>query len=134
MIFDPIYFLFILPGLLLAMWASWRVQRNFGYYSQVPSEGGYTGAEAARFILEQAGIHDVEVVPHEGYLSDHYDPANKRLALSPPVFQGTSVASIGIAAHEAGHALQHATNYWPLWLRSALVPTASIGSSLGYIV
>lgn len=134
MFFDPMYLLFIAPGMLLAMWASWRVQSNFAYYSKVPAESGATGAEAARFILDRAGLQDVAVVQTEGMLSDHYDPTHRRLALSPGVYQSRSVAAIGIAAHESGHALQHAANYWPMWLRSALVPTANIGSSLGYIV
>lgn len=132
--FDPIYFVFILPGLALAMWASWRVQSNFRYYSQVPAQSGASGAEAARYILDRAGLEDVRVVPVEGQLSDHYSPTDKTLALSQDVYNGRSVAAIGIAAHEAGHALQHADNYWPLWVRSALVPTANIGSTLGYIV
>lgn len=132
--FDPIYFVFIAPGLLLAMWASWRVQSNFSYYSKVPAQSGASGAEAARFILDRAGLHDVKVVAVEGQLSDHYNPADRTLALSQGVYDGRSVAAIGIAAHETGHALQHAHNYWPLWVRSALVPTANIGSTLGYLV
>lgn len=132
--FDPIYLLFLLPGLLLALWASWRVQSNFSYYSQVPNASGLSGAEAAQYILDQAGIHDVEVTVTEGFLSDHYDPMHKRLALSPETFHSRSVAAVAVAAHEAGHAIQHATHYAPLWLRSALVPTAHIGSTLGYIV
>jgi Zn-dependent membrane protease YugP len=132
--FDPMYLVIVAPGLLLAMWASWRVQRNFGYYSRIPSESGASGAEAAREVLDRAGIHDVEIVATEGLLSDHYDPSTKRLALSEPVYAGRSVAAVGIAAHEAGHAIQHATGYAPLWLRSALVPTANIGSTIGYLV
>lgn len=132
--FDPIYLLFILPGLLLSLWASWRVKANFDYYSRVLTSSGLSGAEAAEFILEQAGIHDVEVTLTEGFLSDHYDPIHKRLALSPQTYHSRSVAAVGVAAHEAGHALQHATHYAPLWIRSALVPTAHIGSTLGYLV
>jgi len=132
--FDPIYLLFILPGLLLSLWASWRVQANFSYYSQIPNSSGMSGAEAAQYILDQAGIHDVQVTITEGFLSDHYDPIHKRLALSPQTFQSRSIAAVGVAAHEAGHAIQHAQHYAPLWLRSALVPTAHIGSTLGYIV
>ncbi|MCS7015332.1 MAG: zinc metallopeptidase [Gemmatales bacterium] len=132
--FDPIYLLFLLPGLLLSLWASWRVQSNFSYYSQIPNAAHMTGAEAARYILSQAGIDDVEVTLTDGFLSDHYDPLHKRLALSAATYHSRSIAAVGVAAHEAGHALQHATHYAPLWLRSLLVPTAHIGSSLGYMV
>jgi Zn-dependent membrane protease YugP len=132
--FDPIYLLFIAPGLLLGLWASWRVRSAFGRYSEVPSQKGYSGAEAAQILLDQAGIHDVQVVPTDGFLSDHYNPVTKTLALSESVYRSRSIAAIGVATHEAGHALQHATNYAPLWIRSALVPTAGIGSSVGYIV
>jgi Zn-dependent membrane protease YugP len=134
MFFDPVYLLFALPGLLLSLWASFRVRSAFAKYSQVGTENGYSGAEAAQALLQRAGIHDVEVVPTEGYLSDHYDPTAKRLALSPDVYAGRSVAAIGIAAHETGHAIQHANDYAPLWIRSALVPLAGVGSSIGYIV
>jgi uncharacterized protein len=132
--FDPMYLLFVAPGLLFALWASYRVKSAFNEYSQVPSELGFSGAEAAQRLLAYAGIRDVRVVPAEGFLSDHYNPATKELALSPEVYQGRSVAAVGIAAHETGHAIQHAAQYAPLWIRSALVPTASIGSSIGYIV
>jgi Zn-dependent membrane protease YugP len=134
MFFDPMYLLFIAPGLLLALWASYRVRKAFDEFSQVRSEYGHSGAEAAEILLRHAGIHDVRVVPTNGYLSDHYNPLTKELALSEGVYHGRSVAAIGIAAHEMGHALQHASGYAPLWLRSALVPTANLGSSLGYIV
>lgn len=134
MLFDPVYLLFIAPGMLLALWASYRVRSSFNKYSQVGTSSGYTGAEAARALLDRAGIHDVRVVPTEGYLSDHYNPASKELALSPDVYGGRSVAAVGVAAHEAGHALQHAENYAPLWIRSALVPMAGIGSNVGYFV
>jgi uncharacterized protein len=132
--FDLTYLLFIAPGLLLALWASYRVRSAFAHYSQVPSENGYSGAEAAERLLNEAGIHDVSVVRTEGYLSDHYNPATKELALSDEVYSGRSIAAIGIAAHETGHAIQHATGYSPLWIRSLLVPTANIGSTIGYIV
>lgn len=134
MIFDPMYFLFIVPGLALSLWASFRVKRTFNRYSQVPSRSGRTGAEAARMLLAGAGISDVRIVRSHGMLSDHYNPLTKTLALSEPVHDSTSVAAIGVATHEAGHAIQHARKYAPLWVRSALVPTASIGSSVGYFV
>ena len=134
MIFDPMYFLFIVPGLALSIWASVRVKSTFNRYSQVPSRSGRTGAEAAQMLLNGAGISDVRIVRSHGMLSDHYNPLTKTLALSEPVHDSTSVAAIGVATHEAGHAIQHARKYAPLWVRSALVPTASIGSSVGYFV
>jgi len=132
--FDPTYLLFILPGLLLSLWASWRTRSAFNKYSRVRSARGLSGAQAAQAMLRGAGIFDVEVVPTAGMLTDHYNPATKRLALSEGVYASPSVAAVGVACHEAGHAVQHARDYKPLWLRSVLVPTANIGSSLGYIV
>lgn len=108
MFFDPMYLLFAAPGLLLSLWASSRVRSEFGRYSQVGTLGGWTGAEAARRLLDDAGLHSVAVVETEGYLSDHYDPVHRQLALSRDVYYGHSVASVGVATHEAGHALQHA--------------------------
>lgn len=134
MFFDPIYFLFIGPGLLLSLWASFRVKSAFNKYSRVRSARGLTGAEAAEELLRYAGISDVRIVPAHGLLSDHYNPINKTLALSEEVYRSNSVAAIGVATHEAGHAIQHARNYAPLWVRSTLVPTANIGSGLGYFV
>lgn len=134
MIFDPMYFLIIAPGLALSMWASFRVKSSFNKYSKVRSARGMTGAEAAQEMLDRAGITDVRVVPTRGMLSDHYNPVNKTLALSESVYGSNSIAAIGVATHEAGHAIQHARNYAPLWVRSMLVPTANIGSSVGYLV
>jgi uncharacterized protein len=134
MFFDPIYFAFILPGLALSMWASFRVKSAFNKYSKVRSRRGLTGAEAAAELLRGAGITDVRIVRAHGILSDHYNPLTKTLALSEPVYNSDSIAAVGVATHEAGHAIQHATHYGPLWLRSALVPTANIGSSIGYFV
>ena len=134
MFFDPIYFVFIGPGLLLSLWASFRVKGAFNKYSKVRSARGLSGAEAAQELLDYAGITDVKIVPTHGMLSDHYNPINKTLALSEEVYRSNSIAAIGVATHEAGHAIQHARNYAPLWVRSALVPTANIGSSVGYIV
>jgi hypothetical protein len=126
--------MFIAPGLVLALWASYRVKRAFKRYSEVASASGYTGAEAAQRVLDRAGITGVRIVSTNGFLSDHYNPLSKELALSEEVYGSRSIAAIGVAAHEAGHAIQHASNYFPMWVRSALVPTASIGSNLGYIV
>jgi uncharacterized protein len=134
MLFDPMYFLFIAPALLLSLWASFRTKSTFNKYSRVRTLRGLTGAQAARTMLEGAGIHDVQIVPTQGVLTDHYNPLNKTLALSEPVYASNSIAAVGVACHEAGHAIQHAEAYKPLWLRSALVPTANIGSSIGYMV
>lgn len=134
MIFDPMYILFMLPALILSLWASFRVKSNFKKYSKVGTMRGLTGAQVADQMLRQAGISDVTIRPHRGMLSDHYNPANKTLALSEGVHDSTSVAAISVAAHEAGHAIQHAQGYAPLWMRTALVPTANIGSSIGYIM
>ena len=134
MFFDPIYLILMVPALLLSIWASFRVKSAFNKYSKQRAMTGLTGAEAARRMLDQAGITDVKITPTNGYLSDHYNPVNKTLALSEAVYGSNSIAAIGVACHEAGHAIQHATKYAPLGLRSMLVPTASIGSKLGYWV
>jgi Zn-dependent membrane protease YugP len=134
MIFDPVYLLFIAPAVVFAMWASWRTRSNFRKYSRVPVSSGMSGAEAAQRLLSGAGIHDVTVTRAQGLLTDHYHPVKKTLALSEGVYASRSLAAVGIAAHEAGHAIQHAENYAPLQIRSLLVPTASIGSNFGYIL
>ena len=134
MLFDPTYLLFMLPALALSLWASWRTHAAFKKYSRVRTLRGLTGAQAAQEMLRRAGIPDVQVVPTRGFLSDHYNPANRTLALSEATYASNSVAAVGVACHEAGHAIQHAEGYKPLWLRSALVPTASLGSSAGYFV
>ena len=134
MYFDPLYLMFFIPPLLLSLWASFRTKSTFKKYSRVRAMTGMTGAQAASRLLERAGIGDVKVVATKGYLSDHYNPATKTLALSEGVYGSPSVAAIGVACHEAGHAIQHATKYAPLGLRSALVPTANIGSRIGYMV
>jgi hypothetical protein len=134
MMFDPTYLLFLAPALLLSLWASFRTRSAFNKYSKVRAASGLNGAQAAQRLLDSAGITDVKIVPHHGMLSDHYNPATKTLALSEGVYSQPSIAAIGVACHEAGHALQHAQRYAPLWVRSLLVPTANIGSTLGYIV
>jgi Zn-dependent membrane protease YugP len=110
------------------------VRSAFNRYSKVPARSGMSGAEAAQRLLDRAGIRDVRIVPAHGYLSDHYNPGTKELALSEPVYNARSIAAIGVATHEAGHAIQHAHGYMPLGFRSAIVPLANIGSSIGYIV
>jgi uncharacterized protein len=132
--FHPDYLLFILPAVLLSLWASFRTRAAFNKYSKVRTARGLTGAQAAQEMLRGAGIYDVQIQATGGMLTDHYNPVNKTLNLSEGVYTSPSVAAVGVACHEAGHALQHAAGYKPLWLRSALVPTANIGSSLGYIV
>ena len=132
--FDPLYLMFMLPGLALSIWASYRTKSAFKKYSKVRSMMGHTGAQAAKAMLDRAGIYDVKITRSHGLLSDHYNPVTKSLALSEQVYGSPSIAAIGVATHEAGHAIQHAKSYGPLWLRSTLVPTASIGSSIGYIV
>lgn len=134
MFFDPLYLLFMAPALLFSLWASWRTKSAFKKYSTVRTARGVTGAQAAAELLRSAGISDVQIVPAQGFLSDHYNPMNKTLALSEPVYASPSIAAVGVACHEAGHAIQHAQHYAPLHLRSALVPTASFGSSLSYLV
>jgi len=123
----------VLPGMVISGIASWMVKSAFNKYSKVPSRRGITGAQAAQMLLDKAGITDVKVIPTRGYLSDHYSPSNKHLALSEPVYNSSSIAAIGVATHEAGHAIQHATSYGPLGLRSMLVPTVGIGNKIGMI-
>ncbi|HVG97091.1 MAG TPA: zinc metallopeptidase [Chloroflexota bacterium] len=134
MFFDPMYFVFVLPALLFAMWAQWRVQSTFGKYSQVANSTGLTGAQVARQVLDAAGLSNVNVERIPGNLTDHYDPGAKVVRLSDTVYATPSVAAIGVAAHEVGHAIQDATAYAPMRLRQGLVPVAGIGSNLGYIL
>ncbi|MCG0276931.1 MAG: zinc metallopeptidase [Thermanaeromonas sp.] len=126
---DPTFVLLI-PAILLSLYAQFKVQATFEQYSRIPSRRGLTGAQVAREILDRAGLHDVRVEMIQGFLSDHYDPRSKVLRLSPAVYQSSSLASLGVAAHEAGHALQHGTGYIPLHIRSSLVPLVSFGSNL----
>ena len=134
MFFDPVYFLFALPGILLALWASAKTKSTFSKYSQVGSRSGMTGAEAASRLLYSAGITDVRIEVTDGFLSDHYDPTCKKLRLSQDVYHSSSLSAIGVACHEAGHAIQHATAYAPLGMRSALVPVINLTSPCSYIL
>ncbi|MGB3977048.1 MAG: zinc metallopeptidase [bacterium] len=134
MVFDPLYMILILPGLLLASYASFKVSRAFKRYSRIPSSSGMTGAQVARQILDRNALYDVKIERVAGHLSDHYDPTSRRLRLSQSVYDSTSIAAQGVAAHEAGHALQHKTGYAPLQLRSKLVPLAGIGSQFSWIL
>jgi len=132
--FDPMYFVFALPALILAMYAQWRVKATVNKYSKVFTGRGQTGAKVARALLDFHGLQDVAVERGGGVLSDHYDPRTRTLSLSPAVFDTPSVAAVGIAAHETGHALQHQDSYWPLQARSAIVPVVQFGSFLGPLV
>ena len=135
MFFDPMYLLVVmLPGFLISGAASLAVRAAFNRYSQVMSRRGITGAQAAQILLRHARIDGVTIVRSHGTLSDHYNPASRQLALSRDVHDSPSVAAVGIACHEAGHAIQHAQRYAFLGIRTALVPMASIGSSVGYTV
>jgi Zn-dependent membrane protease YugP len=133
-IFDPLYLLFMIPGLILMLWAQSRVKGTFSKYSKVANHLGITGAQAARQVLNTNGLYDVQIEQTPGELTDHYDPRTKVLRLSPGVYNQASVAAIGVAAHEAGHAIQDAQAYAPLRVRSAIVPAVSIGSNLGFIL
>ncbi|MEI6323477.1 MAG: zinc metallopeptidase [bacterium] len=124
------YLLLIGLPLAFGLWAQFRVSAAFSQYKQIPVASGVTGAEAAQRILADAGITDVEVVPIDGMLGDHYDPGSKRLCLSTDVYQGDSIAAVGIAAHECGHALQHQKNYGPLNLRMQIVPATQFASQI----
>ncbi|MBA3337315.1 MAG: zinc metallopeptidase [Chloroflexia bacterium] len=132
MFFDPLYFVFMLPGLAFMLWAQSKVKGNYAKYSKIPNEAGVTGAQAARRVLDSQGLNDVAIEAIPGELSDHYDPRKRVLRLSPGVFGQPSIAAIGIAAHEAGHAIQHAKAYAPLKARTAIVPVVNIGSNIGF--
>lgn len=128
------YWLILGVGLVLSLFAAGRVKSTFARWSQVRSRSGITGAQVARAILQANGIRDVTVEPIAGALTDHYDPSSKTLRLSEPVYHSDSVAALGVAAHEVGHAIQHATRYAALQFRSAWVPVAGIGTGLGEIL
>jgi uncharacterized protein len=122
----------VIPALLLALYAQLRVQSTYAQYSQVPIGNRLTGAQVAQEILRRNGLSGVEIERTEGVLSDHYDPRDRTLSLSSDVYDGISVAAAGVAAHETGHAIQHARGYAPLALRSAMVPTVQFGSWLAW--
>ncbi len=131
---DPMYILFSLPAILLALFAQARVKANFAKFSKVATMRGVTGAQVARSLLDSNGLQQVKVERAKGFLSDHYDPRTKVLRLSPAVHDSHSVAAAGIAAHEMGHALQDAQKYAPLGLRSVMVPSVRLGSWAGPIL
>jgi len=134
MIFDPLYLILALPGLLLGLWAQARVKGTFNKYSKVGTSRSATGAEIARYLLDSQGLQDVRIEQTQGFLSDHYDPRTRVLRLSPDVYGQPSVAAAGVAAHEMGHAMQHSVGYGPLKIRSAIVPAVQFGSSLAPIL
>lgn len=131
---DPVYFIFLAPGLLLASWASWKVQHAYAEAQEVPASSGVSGAETARTILSRDGLTPVRIEAAEGFLSDHYDPVRKVLRLSPDVYGGRTLAALGIAAHEAGHALQDAAGFPLMRLRNGIVPLAAWGGNLSWIL
>lgn len=132
---DPVYVVMVLiPGLVIAGGASLLVKSRFAKYSRRMTRSGMTGAQAAQIVMDRAGISDVTIEQSRGFLSDHYDPRTKILRLSHENYVGRSVAAVSVAAHEAGHAIQHAKGYAPLSLRSSLVPLAGFGSNIGYFV
>jgi len=133
-IIDPMYFVFLAPALILMLYAQWRVRSTVGKYGQVPNGRGLTGAQVARLILDNNGLYDVPVELTPGELTDHYDPLRRVVRLSEPVYYGRSVAALGIAAHETGHAIQHKLGYLPLQLRTAIVPVVTFGTNIGWIL
>ena len=134
MMFDPLAWMFIGAGALLSLWASMRVKGAFAKYSKLGTSSHMTGADIARAILRDHGINDVTVEPIAGQMTDHYDPRSRTLRLSEPVYGKNSMAAFGIAAHEVGHAIQHADGYGMLGFRSAWVPVANTGSGLSIFV
>lgn len=134
MFFDPLYFVFMLPGLALMLWAQSKVKGTYRKFSQVANSANLTGAQAARQVLDSQGLYEVPVEHIRGELTDHYDPRKRVLCLSDGVYSSRSIAAAAIAAHEAGHAIQHAKAYGPMKVRSALVPAVNIGSNFGYII
>ncbi len=131
---DPLYIMMLLPAIILAGIASLLVKSTFSRYSRVRAYSGMTGAQAAERMLRANGVFDVSVEETSGFLSDHYDPRQKVLRLSPDVYRSNSLAAIGVACHEAGHALQHANQYAPLTLRTMLVPVTTFSSSFAFYV
>lgn len=127
-LFNPLYLMFLIPGLLLGIWAQIKLSHAYGKYSKVPVESGMTGAQAAREILDRAGLNNVPVAEIPGRLSDHYDPVKRALFLSSDNFRGRTVAAVGVAAHESGHALQHQAAYGLFNFRMAIVPITQFAS------
>ncbi len=129
-IFQPLFWVIVAPFIAFGMYASFRVKSTFHHYARTAVRSGMTGAEAAAAVLRAGGAGDRTIEEHQGFLSDHYDPRSKTLRLSPDVYRGRSISSIAVAAHEAGHAIQHAEAYAPLTMRSKLVPVVQIGNQV----
>lgn len=134
MYWNPMYFIFALPALLLGMYAQFKIKSAYGKYTQVPNALGITGVDAAQRLLQSNGLEHVQLQGTAGELTDHYDPSKKVLALSRDVAYGRSVAGLAIVAHEVGHAVQDHTNYGPMKLRNGIVPMVQVGSALGPII
>lgn len=134
MFFDPLYFLILAPAMLFAGWAQMSVKGAYERGSRLAARSGLTGAEVASSILQANGIQNVGIEMTNQHLGDHYDPKAKMLRLSPDVYRGRSLAALGIAAHEVGHAIQDKVNYGPLVVRNGIVPLASVGSNVSFIV
>jgi len=131
---DPMYFLFLAPGLLLSAWATWKVHHAYAQAGEFVATSGVSGADTAHEILARYGLGPIRIEVADGFLSDHYDPVHKVLRLSPDVYEGRTLAALGIAAHEAGHALQDASGYPLLKLRNGIVPLAAWGGNLSWIL
>src|SRR5687767_6637889 len=132
--FDPFYMMFMIPGLLLGMYAQFKLSGTYNRYIQVGTSNGMSGAEAAREILDGAGLTAMPINETPGHLTDHYDPIKKALFLSEENYHGRSLAAVGVAAHEAGHALQHKAAYFPLHLRMAMVPVTKIATQASFFL
>ena len=130
MFIDRYYLILVLPAVLFAMWAQYKVNSTFQKYSKVRAARSLTGAQAAQAVLRAGGVYDVGIEHISGSLTDHYDPQAKVIRLSDSVYDNPSIAALGVAAHEAGHAVQHAEQYFPLRLRRAIIPITQIGSNL----
>jgi len=131
---DPFYFVILAPAMILAGWAQWRVKKSYAMAQKIPVSSGLTGAQTAQAILDSQGVSGVGIEGARGWLGDHYDPRKRMLRLSPEVYSGRNLAAVGIAAHEVGHAIQHAGKYAPLKVRNAIVPLASTGSNFSIII
>jgi uncharacterized protein len=132
--FDPVYFIFMIPAFIIMALASWYVRSSYNKWSRVRATSGLTGAQAAQRLISTGNLYGVQVSSTPGQMSDHYDPRNKTLFLSQGVYASPSVAAVAISAHELGHALQDAEEYFPMRIRSFLVPVVNIGSNLGWIM
>lgn len=128
---DYWYLVLVVPAMLISIYAQFKVKSTYAKYNKIRNVRGLTGAAAADMVLKACGIYDVSIVPIQGKLTDNYNPKNKVLSLSKDNFYGDTIAAVGVACHEAGHAVQHATDYSPIKLRSALVPVCNIGSTIG---